>query len=129
SRTDDMVVILEDEKQDMREMLKANPDFASKFTSQVTVPVFTNDELVTFGRTYCKEMGYKMDEMCVLALYTMIGDNQKDREPVTVGKVQEMIDTAIARAEKGSRKLGRRLSKKETDDSGRIILHEKDFNF
>ena len=128
-RTDDLVVILEDERQDLGNLLDAHPDFAEKFTSRIVVPVFTNDELVTFGRTYTKEKGYKMDEMCVLALYTMIGDNQKEREPVTVGKVQQMIDQAIARSERGSRKLSRRLSKKETDESGRIILHEKDFDF
>lgn len=128
-RTDDLVVILEDEKQDLNEMLEKNPEFAEKFTSRIVVPVFTNDELVTFGKTYTKEKGYKMDEMCVLALYTMIGDNQKDREPVTVGKVQEMIDQAIARSERGTRKLSRRLSRKETDQDGRIILHEKDFDF
>ncbi|MDO4479259.1 MAG: hypothetical protein Q4B73_09555, partial [Lachnospiraceae bacterium] len=128
-RTDDLVVILEDEKQDLNNLLAAYPEFADKFTSRITVPVFTNDELVTFGKTYTKEKGYKMDEMCVLALYTMIGDNQKDREPVTVGKVQQMIDQAIARAEKGSRKLGRKFSRKEQDNQGRIILHEKDFDF
>ena len=128
-RTDDLVVILEDEKQDVLNLLKQHPVFAEKFSSYITIPVFTNDELVTFGKTYCKELGYKMDEMCVLALYTMIGDNQKDREPVTVGKVRDMIDAAIARAEKGSRRFGRKLSRKETDPSGRVILHEKDFNF
>ena len=128
-RTDDLVVILEDEKQDVLNLLKRHPVFAEKFSSYITIPVFTNDELVTFGKTYCKELGYKMDEMCVLALYTMIGDNQKDREPVTVGKVRDMIDAAIARAEKGSRRFGRKLSRKETDPSGRVILHEKDFNF
>ena len=128
-RTDDLVVILEDEKKDLLPLLDKYPNFAAKFSSRVTIPVFTNDELVTFGKTYTKERGYKMDEMCVLALYTMIGDNQKDREPVTVGKVQTMIDTAISRAEKGTRRLGRKLSRKETDRDGRIILHEKDFDF
>lgn len=128
-RTDDLVVILEDEKPDMQKLLDKYPEFAAKFTSQVVVPVFTNDELVTFGRTYCKELGYKMDEMAILALYTLIGDNQKDREPVTVGRVQDMIDTAIERNEKAARRFGRRLSKRELDSSGRIMLHEKDFNF
>ena len=128
-RTDDLIVILEDEKRDALDLLAKYPAFAEKFTSYITIPVFTNDELVTFGKTYCKELGYKMDEMCVLALYTMIGDNQKDAEPVTVGKVRDMIDMAIARAEKGSRRFGRKLNRKELDPSGRVILHEKDFNF
>ena len=128
-RTDDLVIFLEDEKADMNRLLEKYPEFAAKFTSRVVVPVFTNDELVTFARTYCKELGYKMDEMAILALYTMIGDNQKDREPVTVGRVQDMIDTAILRADKAARRFGRKLGRRDIDDSGRIMLHEKDFNF
>lgn len=110
-------------------MLAKNPDLAEKFTSSITIPVFTNDELVTFAKTYANEMGYKMDEMAVLALYTLIGDNQKDSEPVTVGKVKMMVDKGIERANKGTRKFGRKLSKKATDDDNRIILYEKDFDF
>ena len=128
-RTDDLVVILEDEKADLQGMLTTHPSLEEKFTSSIIIPVFTNDELVTFAKTYTKERGYKMDEMGVLALYTMIGDNQKDKEPVTVGKVKGMVDTAISRADKGTRKLGRKFSKKAVDGEGRILLHEKDFDF
>jgi len=128
-RTDDLVVILEDEKADLQAMLAGHPLLEEKFTSSIIIPVFTNDELVTFAKTYTKERGYKMDEMGVLALYTMIGDNQKDKEPVTVAKVKNMIDTAIERADKGTRKLGRKFSKKAVDHEGRILLHEKDFDF
>lgn len=126
-RTDDLVVMLEDEKADLREMLSAHPELADKFTSAITIPVFTNDELVTFAKTYAKEHGYKMDEMGTLALYTMIGANQKDAEPVTVGKVKDMVDKAIDRA--GSRKFTRKFSKNVSDEDGRILLREKDFNF
>ena len=126
-RTDDLVVILEDEKGDLRNMLQAHPDFSNKFTSSVTIPVFTNDELVTFAKTYAKEQGYKMDEMGTLALYTMIGENQKDAEPVTVGKVKEMMDKAIGKEK--SRKFGRKFSKNAVGPDGRILLREKDFNF
>lgn len=128
-RTDDLIVILEDEKSDLLGMLSMHPELEKKFTSSVTIPVLTNDELVTFARTYTKELGYKMDEMGVLALYTMIGDNQKDAEPVTIGKVKDMVDKAIARSEKGGRRLSRKFSKNALDQSGRILLHEKDFDF
>lgn len=123
-RTDDLLVILEDEKADMRAMLDAHPDFAGKFSSQITVPVFMNDELVTFAKTYAKEMGYKLDELATLALYTMIGDNQKESEPVTVSVVKQMVDKGIDRH---NRKL--RLGKSEKSADGRTILKEKDFNF
>ena len=122
-RTDDLVVILEDEKADMKVLLDKHPAFAEKFTSRITVPVFTNDELVTFARAYAKEEGYKFDEMATLALYTMIGDNQRDTEPMTVGKVRELVDKAI---ERNSRKLFGKTTDKE---DGRIVLMEKDFNF
>lgn len=122
-RTDDLVVILEDEKADVSALLEKHPDFAKKFTSRITVPVFTNDELVSFGKTYAYEEGYKLDDMATLALYTMIGDNQKASEPVTVARVREMLDKAIS-------KSNRRLFGKTTDKSdGRTILQEKDFAF
>ena len=124
-RTDDLVVILEDEKADLRQLTVTHPEFAAKFTSSITVPVFTNDELVTFARTYAREMGYKMDDMGTLALYTIIGQNQKYDEPVTVGKVKEMVDKAIEKANR--HRLARRFSRKGKDPSGRIYLKEKDF--
>ena len=122
-RTDDLIVIIEDEKADIKQLLDKHPAFAEKFTSRITVPVFTNDELVTFARTYAKEEGYKFDEMATLALYTMIGDNQRDTEPMTVGKVRQLVDKAI---ERNSRKLFGKTTDKE---DGRIVLMEKDFNF
>lgn len=127
-RTDSMVVILEDEKTSMRGMLRNNPEFAKKFEIVISIPVFTNDELVTFARTYARESGYKMDEMGVLALYTLIGDNQTENEPMTISKVKDMVDKAIAKAGKGTRRFGRKMSGKRTDEQNRIILYEKDFD-
>jgi hypothetical protein len=126
-RTDSMVVIIEDEKTSMRSLLRNNPEFAKKFEKVISIPVFTNDELVTFARTYAKENGYKMDEMGVLALYTLIGDNQTLNEPMTIGKVKDIVDKAMERAGRGTRRFGRKMSGKRTDEQNRIILYEKDF--
>lgn len=128
-RTDSLVLIIEDEKVSMRGLLRNYPDFAKKFETVISIPVFTNDELVTFARTYARENGYKMDEMGVLALYTQIGNNQKEGEPMTISQVKDMVDRAIAHAEKGTRKFGRRMSRKHTDTDDRVILYEKDFEF
>ncbi len=125
-RTDDMVVILEDEKQDMKVLLDKYPEFAAKFTSEITIPVFTNDELVTFGKVYAQESGFSLDEMAILALYTMIGENQKNTEPVTVNLVREMIDKAITRSK--SRKFPL-FGKNQVGADGRVVLREKDFAF
>ena len=125
-RTDSMILLIEDDKANMRKMLADYPEFAEKFETVISIPVFTNDELVTFARTYARENGFRMDEMGVLALYTMIGDNQKEAEPITIGKVKEMVDGAIRKA--SGVKLGRKLSKRHTDADGRILLYEKDFD-
>lgn len=125
-RTDSMILLIEDDKANMRKMLADYPEFAEKFETVISIPVFTNDELVTFARTYARENGFRMDEMGVLALYTMIGDNQKEDEPITIGKVKEMVDGAIRKA--SGVKLGRKLSKRHTDADGRILLYEKDFD-
>jgi hypothetical protein len=122
-RTDDLIVIIEDEKKPMRAMLAEHPEFAKKFSTRITVPVFMNDELVTFAKTYAKEQGYKLDEMATLALYTTIGNNQRDDEPVVIGKVKTMVDRAI---EHSKRKL---FGKTQDSADGRIMLREKDFNF
>lgn len=124
-RTDCMVLIIEDEKADVRAMLKKYPEFARKFGKVISIPVFTNDELVTFARTYATENGYKMDEMGVLALYTLIGNNQSERDPITISKVKDMVDRAMARAGKGSKKRGRKKGSRKTDEF--IVLQEKDF--
>lgn len=128
-RTDGLTIIIEDEKTSMRTLLKNYPEFAEKFATVISIPVFTNDELVTFARVYAKEMGYKIDDMGVLALYTLIGDNQSESEPITILKVKEMVDNAISKAQRGTRKLGRKVSRKHLDDENRVILYEKDFDF
>lgn len=127
-RTDSMVVIIEDEKSSMRALLEEYKDFAKKFETVISIPVFTNDELVTFARTYAKEMNYKIDEMGVLALYTLIGEEQTEQEPIIINHVKEIVDNAIKKAQKGTRRFGRKLSARGTDEEGRTILYEKDFD-
>lgn len=127
-RTDGLTVIMEDEKIGMRKLIAKYPKMAAKFTSMINIPVFTNDELVAFAKVYTKENGYVIDQMGILALYNLIGSNQKEDEPMTIQAVKQMVDTAVDKAESGARKLKRNLSKKRTDPEGRIVLYEKDFS-
>lgn len=127
-RTNRLTVILEDLKPGIQSLEKTYPEFMEKFDSRVVIPVFTNDELVSFAKTYSKEMGYKIDDMAVLALYTLIGDNQDEDDPVSVGQVKEMMDNAIKRASRGGRRPGKKVAKRHLDESGRIMLYEKDFD-
>ncbi len=121
-RTDCMITIIEDEKVAMRAFLKKYPRFAAKFDRVISIPVFTNDELITFARTYATENGYKIDDMAILALYTMIGNMQTEEEPVTISIVKDMIDKAISRSS-----AKRRRSRKNKKDKW-LVLQEKDFN-
>lgn len=126
-RTDGLTVIIEDEKIGMRKLIARYPKLAKKFTSMINIPVFTNDELVNFAKVYTKENGYTIDQMGMLALYNLIGENQKEDEPMCIGAVKELIDGAIARSQGGIRKLKRNISKKNKDRDGYIVLYEKDF--
>ncbi len=119
-RTDCMVVIIEDEKTAMRTFLKTYPNFAAKFDTVISIPVFTNDELVTFARTYATDNGCKLDDMGILALYTQIGNNQSEDKPITISDVKEMVDTAIEHASRSRR--GRRTKGKW------LMLQERDFD-
>lgn len=127
-KTNRLTVILEDLKPGIRSLQEKYPDFMKKFDSTIMIPVFTNDELVSFAKTYAKELGYKIDNMAVLALYTLIGENQNEENPVAVGAVREMMDNAIARASKKGRRAGKKVSKRHLDETGRIMLYEKDFD-
>lgn len=125
--TDGLTVILEDEKIGMRKMLARYPKLAKKFTSVINIPVFTNDELANFAKVYAKESGYKIDNMGMLALYNLIGINQKEDEPMNIGAVKNLIDAAISKSQ-GGRLFKKNTSKKRMDRDGYIVLHEKDFS-
>ncbi len=127
-KTGEMLFVLEDQRKALERILTVNPEFKRKFTSRLELPVFINDELVTFGQTYAKENGYKLDEMGILALYSRIDVMQREDHAVTVAEVKEIMDEAIEHSQKANVKhLARRMFGKGTDDSDRIILKEDDF--
>lgn len=127
-QTGELLVVLEDERKPLEKMLEAYPQFSKKFTSRLELPVFINDELVTFGQTYAKENGYKIDEMGILALYSRIDMLQRNERVVTVADVKDILDDAIENSQRTSvKKLFKKLTGKNTDDSDRIILTEEDF--
>lgn len=127
-QTGEMLVVLEDARKPLDKFLAEYPQFRKKFTSRLEVPVFINDELVTFGQTYAKENGYKIDEMGILALYSKIDMLQREEKIVTVSDVKEILDDAIENTHRMSlKKLFRKFFGKTTDESDRILLGEEDF--
>ena len=127
-QTGELLVVMEDERKPMDRMFEEYPNFKKKFTSRVELPVFINDELVTFGQTYAKENGYKIDEMGILALYSDIDILQREEKVVTVSDVKELIDDAIENANRLTlKKIVKRLLGKNRDESDRVILKEEDF--
>ena len=127
-KTGEMLFVLEDQRKPLERILTANPEFKKKFTSKLELPVFVNDELVTFGQTYAKENGYKLDEMGILALYSRIDVMQREDHAVSVAEVKDIMDEAIEHSQKANVKhLARRVFGRGTDESDRIILKEEDF--
>ena len=127
--TGELLIVLEEQRKPLDRLLSSNREFRRKFTSRLEVPIFINDELVTFGQTYAQENGYRIDEMGILALYSRIDSLQREDHAVTVAEVKEIMDEAIQHSQKASaKKLVRRVFGKNTDDSDRILLSEKDFN-
>ena len=127
--TGELLIVLEEQRKPIDRLLSSNREFRRKFTSRLEVPIFINDELVTFGQTYAQENGYRIDEMGILALYSRIDSLQREDHAVTVAEVKEIMDEAIQHSQKASaKKLVKRVFGRNTDDADRIILSEKDFN-
>lgn len=127
-QTGELLVVMEDERKPIERLMSEFPNFGKKFTSRIDLPVFINDELVTFGQTYAKENGYKIDEMGILALYSDIDILQREEKVVTVADVKAIIDDAIENANRTTvKKLVKKLVGKNKDESDRIILKEEDF--
>ena len=126
--TGELLIVLEDQRKPLDRMLSMNREFKKKFGSRLEVPVFINDELVTFGQAYAQENGYRIDEMGILALYSKIDARQREDHAVTVAEVKVMMDEAIDHSQRTSAgKLVKRVLGKNTDEADRIILSEKDF--
>ena len=127
-QTGELLVVLEEERRPLDKMLALYPDFKKKFTSRLELPVFINDELVTFAQTYAKENGFKIDEMGILALYSRIDLLQREESIVTVADVKEIIDEAIEHSRKWTfKKFLKKLFGKKKSDTSRIVLQEQDF--
>ena len=127
--TQGTLIILEDTKHGIENLLVRDSGFASRFSERISIPIFTNDELVIFARAYAAENGYVIDEMATLALYNCISNIQKLDHETTVAEVKEIVDDAIEHAERGViRKALSVLTGSRYDEDDYVILREKDFN-
>lgn len=127
--TQGTLLILEDTRRGIEEVLVKDTGFASRFSERISIPIFTNDELVVFAKAYAAEHGYSIDEMGVLALYNCISNIQKIDRETTIAEVKEIVDGAIEHVERGTlKKVFSILTSTRFDEDDYIILHEKDFN-
>lgn len=125
-----LFLIVEDTHKGIEKFLSLNPSLAACFTERINIPVFTSDELVFFAKAYSNELGYKIDELGVLALYNSISNIQKLDHATTLTEVKDIVDGAIRRAEKGGmRKMFSVITSHRYDEEDYVILHEKDFGF
>ena len=121
--------IFEDTSKGIKKAMSQEPALAGKFTETVTVPIFTNDELVSFAKSYSAELGYKIDDMAVLALYNRISNIQKYDQATTLTEVKDIVDEAIEReAHGGLRKAISILTAKRYTEDDRIVLTEANFD-
>lgn len=120
--------ILEDTSKGIKRALSMDEGFAAKFTEKISVPIFTNDELVLFAKSYSTELGYKIDEMAILALHNRISNIERIDQATTLTEVKEIIDEAIDReAHSGLKKAISILTAKRYTDDDRIVLREDHF--
>ena len=124
----DVLILMEDQKNRMDKMLSNNHAFAAMFTEKITIPIFTIDELVNFGKVYALEEGYVVDEMAILAMYNRINLIQRVDHPTSLIEVRDIMESAIDKAEKGGIKaMFSRFGSKRYDEEGNLILREQDF--
>lgn len=120
--------ILEDTRQGVQKALDRDSSLAAKFTEKISIPVFTSDELVAFGKAYANDLDYDIDEMGILALYKRISAIQSPGHVTTLTEVKDIVDDAIDHAEKGSlKKVFGLLTSTRYNDDNYVILREKDF--
>lgn len=126
--TGGLLIILEGTSDEIQMLFQRSRNFAKKFDYRIEIPVFSNDELVGFGKSYLQECGYILDEFGVLALYDKIGSRQSAEHIVSVAEVKEILDKAMENAQSRSvRHLLEKVTKKNVDKMGNQILREEDF--
>lgn len=123
-----LLIILEDTAAGIKKALATDDTFAKRFTEKVDVPIFSNDDFVTFAKSYANELGYVIDEMAILALHNRITNIEKLDQATTLVEIKDIVDDAIdCEAHSGLRKfIGILTANRYTDDE-KIVLREKDF--
>lgn len=125
---EEIILILEDTKRGIDSVLERDTDFASYISNIIEIPEYNNHELVEFGKEYAKTLMYSIDDMAILALYTCLGNMQKDNEPIAIEQVKTIVDEAIVHSNKKKfKKLKDIIMKRRYDEEKRVILQECDF--
>ena len=123
-----ILVIMEDTTKGIKKALSLDDGYARKFTEKINVPIFTNDELVAFAKSYSRELGYEMEEMAVLALYNRISNIQRLDQATTLTEVKDIVDEAIERSKHiGWKKAFSFITSKRHTEDDRVLLRERDF--
>ena len=127
--TSGLFVIIEDTKRGIEKALSKDAGFASRFSEKVNIPIFTNDELVSFAKTYAKELGYTIDEMGILALYNCISNIEHADRETTLTEVKDIVDSAVEHSDRGGlKKVFSIITSRRYDEDDYVILREKDFD-
>ena len=123
-----IIVFVLDEKRAIDRLYKKNGRLMESFTARFDIAALDSATLVKYGCQYAYTQEYSIDELGRLALHTRIEDMQTSSHAVTVGEVRDIVDEAIAHANRKT--IGHFIDivlRRRYDEDDMIILREKDF--
>lgn len=123
-----IIVFVLDEKRAIDRLYKKNGRLMESFTARFDIAALDSATLVKYGYQYAYTQEYSIDELGRLALHTRIEDMQTSSHAVTVGEVRDIVDEAIAHANRKT--IGHFIDivlRRRYDEDDMIILREKDF--
>ena len=125
--TDDMLIVLEGNIEGMETLMKESPRLESVFNHVVRIKEYDIKEWVEYGKQYALARGYSVDELANLAFYKAIDDFFGANKGIGQSDVEGIIDRAIDKSGRISRKV-KGIFGSKTDDEGLIVLQESDFD-
>ena len=125
SYTEEMLIILEDDKAAIDRMLDNMPDLKDLFNNRVDIMEFEINDLVKVAKAYAEREHYTIDDIGILALYAKIDDISGRNQGMTFEEVEEVIDDAIDHANRFT--IGKIIGKLKKNKLGMGVLTEEDF--
>ena len=119
---DSRIIVLEDEKVNADKLLERHGELRDYFANRIVVKQNKIKDWVAIAQEYAEEKGYEIDEIGLLALHAKIDQLYGVTLVIQRNHVENVIDNAIKKAEKGG--LFKKLFGRKKDK----VLTEEHFN-